>query len=106
MRNEGYDVKVINIQDLSAIKAKYQIPFALQSCHTAIVDGYIIEGHGPAAEVTRLLAERPSDILGLAVPGMPVGSPGMEGDGTNDQPYDVLTFDASGKTSVYASYRP
>ena len=69
------------------------------------MDGYIIEGHVPAAEIERLLAERPDDIAGLAVPGMPVGSPGMEVDGQPDQPFDVLAFDKDGNiVEVFASY--
>ena len=87
-----------------AVKRNQQIPPELQSCHTAIVDGYIIEGHVPVAEIERLLEERP-DIAGLSVPGMPVGSPGMEVECTADQPYDVLAFDKSGRTQVFASYR-
>ncbi|MCL4302077.1 MAG: CopG family transcriptional regulator [Anaerolineae bacterium] len=90
-------------QDLTAVKARYQIPPQLQACHTAIVDGYIVEGHVPVAEIRRLLAERP-DIIGMAVPGMPVGSPGMEVAGTAPQPYEVVAFDKSGKTEVFASY--
>ena len=80
-----------------------QVPAGLEGCHTAIVDGYIISGHVPAREINRLLAERP-DVLGLAVPGMPVGSPGMEVPGQPAQPYDVIAFDATGETQVYASY--
>jgi hypothetical protein len=78
-------------------------PIELQSCHTAIVDGYIIEGHVPLAEIERLVVERP-DIAGLAVPGMPVGSPGMEVEGVAPHPYDVIAFDKSGRTEVFASY--
>lgn len=88
---------------MTAVKSQYQVPVQLQSCHTAIVDGYIIEGHVPVAEIERLLAERP-DIAGLAVPGMPVGSPGMEVEGAVPQPFDVIAFDKSGKTAVFASY--
>jgi hypothetical protein len=88
---------------LNEIKQKYQVPPAFQSCHTAIVDGYVIEGHVPVAEIERLLAERP-DVIGIAVPGMPVGSPGMEISGFDTEPYDVVTFDASGDIEVYASY--
>ncbi len=90
-------------QDLAAVKARYQIPPQLQACHTAIVDGYVIEGHVPVAEIRRLLTERP-DIVGLAVPGMPVGSPGMEVTGVAPQPFEVIAFDKSGKTEVFASY--
>jgi hypothetical protein len=88
---------------MTAIKAEYKIPQELTSCHTAIVDGYIIEGHVPVAEVERLLIERP-DVVGLAVIGMPVGSPGMEVGSQSDQPFDVLAFDKEGNTQVYASY--
>ena len=91
------------MDDLSSIKAQYQVPDALQSCHTAIVDGYVIEGHVPAEDVARLLAEKP-DVVGLAVPGMPAGSPGMEG-GT-PVAYDVMAFQADGSSVVFASHGP
>jgi hypothetical protein len=91
------------LSDLSPIKEQYRVPPQLSSCHTAIVDGYVIEGHVPAAEVARLLSERP-DIAGIAVPGMPIGSPGMEVEGAAPQPFDVIAFDASGNTTIYASY--
>jgi hypothetical protein len=99
----GYTVQVENTPNLTAIKSHYQIPPALHSCHTAIVDGYIIEGHVSVAEISRLLAERPN-ITGLAVPGMPIGSPGMEVEGAAAQPYEVIAFDHSGETEVFASY--
>jgi hypothetical protein len=103
MEGNGYTVRVENVSDLTAVKRNQQIPPQLQSCHTAIVDGYIIEGHVPVSEVERLLTERP-DIAGLAVPGMPPGSPGMEIEGAADQPFDVIAFDKAGKTQVFASY--
>ena len=103
MEGNGYRVQVENVNDLGAVKRNQQIPSQLQSCHTAIVDGYIIEGHVPVAEVERLLEERP-DIAGLAVPGMPVGSPGMEVDGATDHPFDFIAFDKTGKIQVFASY--
>ncbi len=103
MEANDYTVQVEESTNLTAIKDQYQIPAALQSCHTAIVDGYIIEGHVPAADIERLLTERPN-IAGLAVPGMPIGSPGMEVDGAAAQPYDVLAFDKSGNVEVFASY--
>jgi len=87
------------------VKALSQVPQELQACHTAIVDGYIIEGHVPVTEINRLLAERPANVVGLAVPGMPVGSPGMDVPGQPAQPYDVIAFDKAGGTGVYASYR-
>ena len=103
MEESGFTVKVENTDDLAAVKDRYQVPPELQSCHTAIVDGYIVEGHVPAADVTRLLKERPA-VVGLAVPGMPIGSPGMEVEGAASQPYDVIAFDKAGKTEVFASY--
>jgi hypothetical protein len=88
---------------MSTIKSRYQVPLELQSCHTAIVDGYVIEGHVPAEEIKRLLNERP-DFIGLAVPGMPIGSPGMETSGIAPEPYDVISFDGVGRREVFASY--
>ena len=104
MEQNGYTVNAENVQDLTAVKTRYQIPPQLQSCHTAIVDGYIVEGHVPVEEVERLLAERPADIIGIGVPGMPVGSPGMEVDGAAPQPFDVVAFDEAGNMQVFASY--
>lgn len=103
MEGNGYTVKVENVNDLTAVKRNIEVPPQLQSCHTAIVDGYVIEGHVPVAEIERLLEERP-EIAGLAVPGMPVGSPGMEVDGAADQPFDVIAFDKAGQMEVFASY--
>ena len=103
MEENGYDVQIEDVEDLTDVKAEYNVPPQLQSCHTAIVDGYIIEGHVPVADIERLLEERP-DFAGLAVAGMPIGSPGMEVEGTADQPFDVIAFDKSGNTEVYASY--
>jgi hypothetical protein len=103
MEQNGYTAQVEDVENLVAVKTRYQVPLQLQSCHTAIVDGYIIEGHVSVAEIERLLTERP-DIAGLAVPGMPVGSPGMEVAGAVPQPYEVIAFDESGKTEIFASY--
>lgn len=105
MEENGFVVQVEDVKDLNAIKDEHQVPMQLQSCHTAIVDGYVIEGHVPALDVTRLLEEKP-DIAGLAVPGMPLGSPGMEVDGADDQPYDVIAFSEDGSMEVFASYQP
>ncbi|MCB0094657.1 MAG: hypothetical protein KDE50_01975 [Caldilineaceae bacterium] len=102
MAEAGYVVDVINIDDLTDIKAEHQVPHELQGCHTAIVDGYIIEGHVPADEIHRLLTEKP-DMAGLAVPGMPIGSPGMEM-GTTVEPFQVIAFDKDGNVEVFASY--
>jgi len=92
-----------DIRNISELKAKYSVPVKLQSCHTAIVDGYVLEGHVPKAEVFRLLQERP-DVIGLSVPGMPIGSPGMEMPGREADPYEVLSFDSAGTIQVYGTY--
>jgi len=105
MEENGFVVQVEDVKDLNAVKDEYQVPMQLQSCHTAIVDGYVIEGHVPVAEVNRLLEEKP-DVAGLAVPGMPLGSPGMEVDGAEDQPYDVIAFSKDGSMELFASYQP
>lgn len=104
MEQHGYTAQVEDVQDLAAIKSQYHVPLQLQSCHTAIVDGYVIEGHVPIEDIQRLLTERPN-IVGLAVPGMPIGSPGMESPGAAPQPYDVIAFDQSGNTQVFSSYK-
>ena len=101
MRENGFDAKVHDLPDLSEIKAKLGVPAELGSCHTAQVGRYLIEGHIPADAVHRLLKERPTTVTGLAVPGMPLGSPGMEVPGGSVQPYVILTFDGKGQTTVY-----
>ncbi|MFL7813534.1 MAG: DUF411 domain-containing protein [Anaerolineales bacterium] len=93
------------MDSLDSIKTQYQVPDALQSCHTAIVNGYVIEGHVPVAEINRLLAEKPP-VLGIAVAGMPVGSPGMEIEGFDTEPFDVVSFDDQGVIEIYSSYSP
>jgi hypothetical protein len=96
----GYDVKALDMNDLTEVKARLGVPAALQSCHTAISGPYVFEGHVPADLIKQFMAERPK-ALGLAVPGMPLGSPGMDMGG-HSEPYDVLLFDKGGKTRVYA----
>lgn len=81
------------------LKRRHGVPERLFACHTALIDGYVIEGHVPADVIEKFLKEKPR-VLGLAVPGMPVGSPGMEGG--KSEPYEILTFDKSGKTTLYA----
>lgn len=103
MRENGFTVRSEDVQDPTEVKSRYNVPMQLQSCHTAIVDGYVIEGHVPAADVVRLLRERPA-VTGLAVPGMPIGSPGMEVAGAAEQPFSVFTFDEEGNTTVFSSY--
>ena len=90
-----------DVKDPEAYRARFGIPHALGACHTAVIEGYAIEGHVPAREIKRLLAERPK-ARGLAVPGMPAGSPGMESD--RPQPYDVLLVLPDGSHKVYARY--
>ncbi|MCC2113688.1 MAG: DUF411 domain-containing protein [Hyphomicrobiales bacterium] len=101
MEEAGFTVEVREIEDLDIVKRQAGIPEKLQSCHTATVGGYIVEGHVPASDVKRLLQEQPK-VGGLAVPGMPSGSPGME-DGSHD-PYEVLTFSRNGDTTVFNRY--
>ncbi|MGH7646091.1 MAG: DUF411 domain-containing protein [Gemmatimonadales bacterium] len=100
LKSSGFRVTVHDQDDLTETKATLGVPRSLASCHTAVVDAYVVEGHVPADLVQRLLKERPP-VRGLAVPGMPAGSPGMEGGGQDR--YDVLAFDREGRTSVYAS---
>ena len=100
MEAEGYTVTTHNVDDLEPIKQKAGVPDELMSCHTATVDGYVIEGHVPASAIDRLLSGRPL-VKGLAVPGMPIGSPGMEG--ADPEAYDVMSFDANGRSSVFIS---
>lgn len=95
----GFTVTTMDMPNLSMVKQKYGIRPEIQSCHTAVVGDYAFEGHVPADVILKMLKEKPS-ISGLAVPGMPVGSPGMEG--ANKERYDVLTFDRAGRTTVYA----
>jgi hypothetical protein len=97
----GYRVDAKDTPDMIGIKRTLGIPEGLSACHTAIVNGYLIEGHVPAADIARLLKEKPK-VAGLAVPGMPMGSPGMEG--PRAQHYQVLSFDRTGKTKIFASY--
>ena len=88
------------MREAGSVKGKEGVPGGLEACHTALVDGYVVEGHVPADAITRLLRERPR-VTGLVVPGMPPGAPGMEMPGHGAQPYDVLTFDRSGRTTVF-----
>jgi hypothetical protein len=103
LRRAGFAPTAENVQDIAAVKDVYKVPRQTRSCHTALVGGYVIEGHVPVADIQRLLKEKPA-ITGLAVPGMPIGSPGMEG--PNPRPYDVLAIDKQGNTTVYSTQRP
>jgi len=95
----GFKVETMDMPDLSPLKQKYGVKQELQACHTAIVGGYVVEGHVPADVIKKMLKEKPA-IAGLAVPGMPQGSPGMES--ATKERYNVLTFDRAGRTTVYA----
>ncbi len=99
LKENGFKVEPMDMPDLSLLKQKHGVTDTLQSCHTAIVNDYVIEGHVPADVIRQLLREKPA-VAGLAVPGMPTGSPGMEG--ATKENYDILTFDRAGRTKVYA----
>ena len=102
LQANGFSVIARDVPDVTQYKIANDVPVTLGSCHTATVNGYVIEGHVPASDVKRLLKERPP-VRGLAVPGMPIGSPGME-QGAHKERYDVLTFDKQGNTSVYSRH--
>jgi hypothetical protein len=103
LEENGFDVETVHREDMVEVKQSFGVAEPLRSCHTGIVNGYVVEGHVPAADIRRLLAESPGDVRGLAVPGMPVGSPGMEV-GDRVDPYDVVAFSTDGSTRVFASY--
>ena len=102
LESNGFSVNATDVPDVTPIKAENGLPPRLASCHTAFVGGYIVEGHVPAQDIQRLLRERPK-VSGLAVPGMPIGSPGMEG--PNPEPYQVLSFGPDG-VKVFATHGP
>jgi hypothetical protein len=102
MRLAGFTVEVTDMADLTAIKNERGVAPQHQSCHTALIEGYTVEGHVPAGDVLRMIEERPQ-IAGIAAPGMPIGSPGMEMGSQRDR-YDVIAFQRDGKTSVWASH--
>jgi hypothetical protein len=102
MEAAGFRVEVTDVADVDPIKTANGVPLRLASCHTALVGGYVIEGHVPASDVRRLLKEKPA-ILGLTAPGMPAGSPGMDVPGS--PPYEVLSLAKDGKTAVFATHR-
>ena len=101
----GFKVKFTDVPDSRFYRARFGMPAKFGSCHTAIVGGYVVEGHVPAADIKKLLREKPQ-ALGIAVPGMPVGSPGMDGPEYKGEvdPYDVLLVQADGRWRVYTSY--
>lgn len=97
----GYQVSLIDDPDMIAVKQRLGVPLELASCHTSAVDDLVVEGHVPLDQVDRLLRERPSGIAGIAVPGMPLGSPGMEVPDGSVQPFQVIAFGRSGETSIF-----
>jgi hypothetical protein len=101
LTSNGFVVEIHETNDIVEYGRSVGVPDELRSCHTGQIDGYVIEGHVPAADIKRMLAERPAG-KGLAVPGMPMGSPGMEGAYT--EPYSVLLFDAAGRSQVFQNY--
>lgn len=102
MQAAGFKIKLEDVADLNAVHTRLGVPEPLKGCHAGMIDGYVIEGHIPAADVKRLLAERPT-AKGLSVPGMPMGSPGMDM-GPEKEPYEVLLFQADGASEVFARY--
>lgn len=103
LKTAGFTVRTTDSDAVEALKDKHGIPANVRSCHTALAGGYVIEGHVPVADVQRLLKEKPA-IAGIGVPGMPIGSPGMEVAGTKAQPYDVIGFSKNGATRIFASH--
>lgn len=103
MKNAGFNVVVQNMDDMAAVKAKHGVSASLAGCHTAVVDGYVVEGHVPAVAVKKLLTDRP-EADGIAAPGMPMGSPGMDGPSVSAKAYDVLLFDGE-KADRFGTYK-
>ena len=103
MRANGFNVRTNDLADLTEIKKTRGVPDQVQSCHTAVVNGYVVEGHVPAADVHRMLKEKPA-IAGIAVGGMPVGSPGMESPDGQREPYETLLILEGGGTRVFARH--
>ena len=103
MEQAGFSEDTIKVDDMVKVKKQFNVPLELSSCHTAIVDGYVIEGHVPADEVKRLLELKPKDAIGIAVPGMPMESQGMEQSGTAEQS-DVILFKKDGSQEIFATY--
>ncbi len=101
LKANGFATTSTNVEDMGVVKAKHSVPRSVHSCHTALVGGYVIEGHVPASDIKRLLKEKPA-ISGIGVAGMPAGSPGMES--ATPQRYDVLSFDKQGQTRVYSTH--
>lgn len=102
LKQNKFIVRDYVVDDVQKVKDKYGVPKNMASCHTALVNGYVVEGHVPAKDITRLLKEKP-EIVGISVPGMPVGTPGMEMGGRKD-PYEVISFDKNKNNQVFSKY--
>ncbi|MCW5958875.1 MAG: DUF411 domain-containing protein [Pyrinomonadaceae bacterium] len=104
LEKAGFTVASKPVENMTEVRKELGVPDKMQSCHTGLIGGYVIEGHVPADDVKRLLKERPEGIAGLAAPGMPAKSPGMQPDGEKPSGYDVLAFDKEGNSKVFSSY--
>jgi hypothetical protein len=104
LEQAGFKATVKESPEIQAFKDSKGVPKSVRSCHTGVVNGYVIEGHVPVADVKRLLKTRPA-VLGIAAPGMPAGLPGMETPDGTKEPFDVVSFDKTGTTAVFASHR-
>ncbi len=103
-KKHGFKIEDIKTEEMEAIKQQHNVPAELASCHTTIIDGYVMEGHIPADDIKRFLAQKPDDLIGLAVPGMPIGTPGMEAKDIK-QPFQVLAFNDQGEVEVFQEYQ-
>ena len=103
LEQNGFSVETKNSDDMDAVKRRLGVPESMGSCHTGLLGGYVVEGHVPAADLRRLLQEKPA-VHGIAAPGMPVGSPGMEVPDTKPDPYDVVTFTKDGRSQVFSRH--
>jgi hypothetical protein len=104
MKEKGYQITTHHQKDWTAVKRQFGMPGELLSCHTAVIDGYMVEGHVPEADIARLLKERPAHISGISVPGMPQHSPGMVAEGQAYKGFNVVAFDKKGQQSIYTKY--
>lgn len=102
LANQGLQPENVPTSDMDTLKQTYGVPDDLSSCHTAIIDGYVIEGHVPVEDIKRLITERP-DVVGIAVPGMPIGTPGMES-GEERESFTVFSFNQQGQTDTFNQY--
>ena len=103
-KKHGFRIEDVKTEEMEAIKQQYNVPAELASCHTTIIDGYVMEGHIPADDIKRFLAKKPDNLVGLAVPGMPIGTPGMEARDIK-QPFQVLAFNDKGEVEVFKEYQ-